>query len=148
MEYHAEQQECAKWPVEKIATRSISLGLCFPRVDSVQLGVDFLQLVTIGSVKVATTRGGGNGGQCLIIQFFFADSSRITDTDNVNDDVIVLRNSCRLRWRHLAAGIIAIGQGDHHAMFDLTALKQSYAEPDGITKCRARAGHAHRSFLQ
>ena len=50
--------------------------------------------------------------------------------------------------RHLAAGIVAVGQGDHDPLLYFTAFKKRYSQTDGIAKSGFRPGHPHLGLLE
>src|SRR5262245_41034695 len=64
----------------------------------------------------------------------------------MDDNPLILGNARRLRWRHLAALVIAVRKRDHGATLDSATLEQRDAQPDGVAKGGLGSGHTRHGL--
>ena len=99
-------------------------------------------------MKIAAPRGIGNRLQHELVQRLFTGTRRITNSDGMDHHLPVTGDLRRAHRRHLAAGVVAVGEQDHQTFRHLAALKQGDRQADGITKHGLGSRHAHRGLIQ
>ncbi len=70
------------------------------------------------------------------------------DGNRVHGDVVLGRDLRGLFRRHLAAGVVAIGQQDEHTIFRFARLEDFDREADGVAEHRLGTGHAWLRLIE
>ena len=115
----------------------------FTGFQFVEVAVNLIQLLGVGGMGVKPSGCRGDLLERIFVQCVLTHRTRIANGDGVNGDALVFRDLGRLQGRHLAGGVVAVGERDEHAFLGLAAIKQIDGQANGVAECRLRPGHAH-----
>ncbi len=112
----AQEQSHPKRPVKQVTPRPVTDGLYLACAQGIELGINLGQRRAVIGMRVAATRRRCHRLQRLLIEFLFARRRRVAHGHAVDNDLLIAGDLRRLGRRHLAAGIVAIGEDDEHAV--------------------------------
>jgi hypothetical protein len=105
----SENQADGERPIINITPRTVADGLCLVPLQRVEPLLDRIQLFAIGSERIQTAGGVRDGLKCLLIKRIFADRTRVTDGDGVDNDAFIFGDLSGFDRRHFAGGVVPVG---------------------------------------